>query len=136
MIFNDVIKPISFACSPPSDSGLDVIAIGNGGRKNFDTIMPRTLQYTELKTISTLSCLRTFPFLVFRRSVVCVKGEDLRSVCNGDSGGPLISSSNSLIGLTSFGSRKGCEEGDAQVFTGISKYAEWIKEVSGVECRK
>lgn len=144
MVFNDVIKPIPFSCSPPESgssgsagsSGLDVIAIGNGITKDNSTATPWTLQYTELQTISMLSCLKNYPYLLFRRSVICAKGEEKRSVCNGDSGGPLITSDNSLIGITSFGSWNGCEDGSAQVFTGIWKYSEWIKEVSGVECKK
>lgn len=137
MAFNDVIKPIPFACSSSTDSGLDVIAIGNGITKDSDVSLPEILQYTELKTISKWSCLKSFPFLIFRQSVVCVKGEEQRSACHGDSGGPLISASNNkLMGLTSFGSPRGCQLGAAQVFTRISKYASWIQDVSGVKCQK
>lgn len=131
---SDVIKPIPFACSSIS-SDKDVIAIGNGITKDSDQTVPPILQYTELKTMSRLSCLKTFPFLVFRGSVVCVKGEERRSACHGDSGGPLISSDNSLIGLTSFGSSRGCEKGYPQVFTRISYYQQWIKEITGIECK-
>lgn len=135
MTFSDVIKPIPFTCSKSSDFGLHVIAIGNGARNNNDTALPDILQYTELKTTSTLSCLKTFPFLIFRRSVICVEGEEKRSACHGDSGGPLITSDNTLLGLTSFGSHIGCEGGTPQVFTKIAKYAKWIKDVSGVKCK-
>lgn len=114
---------------------MDVIAIGNGLTSDSDRGLPSILQYTELKTISTLSCLRSYPFLIFRRSVVCVEGEERRSTCSGDSGGPLVTPNNSLIGLTSFGSAKGCEVGATQVFTRISQYTKWIKEVTGVECK-
>lgn len=133
MTFSDIIKPIPFACSPPSDSGAKVVAIGNGITKGDEMSFPKVLQYTELKTISTLSCLKTFPFLIFRRSVICVEGEEKRSACQGDSGGPLVFN-NSLIGLTSFGSRN-CPEGVPQVFTKIAKYAKWIEDVSGVKCK-
>lgn len=113
--FSDVIKPIAFACSSISNDK-DVIAIGNGITKDSDQTMPPILQYTQLKTMSRLSCLKSFPFLIFRGSVVCVKGEERRSACSGDSGGPLITPDNTLIGLTSFGSARGCEKGYPQVF--------------------
>lgn len=115
---------------------MDAIVIGNGLTKDSDTMLPSILQYTELKTISMLSCLRTFPFLFLRRSVVCAKGEEQRSACRGDSGGPLVTANNnSLIGLTSFGSPRGCQAGAAQVYTRISSYTKWIKEVTGVDCK-
>lgn len=132
--FSDVIKPIPFSCSLSIDTGLDVVAIGNGITKGDEFSFPKILQYTGLKTISTLSCLKKFPFLIFRRSVICVTGDEQRSACQGDSGGPLVTTNKSLIGLTSFGSRN-CQAGAPQVFTKIAKYAEWIKEVSGVECK-
>lgn len=112
---------------------MKVVAIGNGITKGDEMVFPKILQYTELKTMSTLSCLKTYPFLIFRRSVICVEGEEERSACQGDSGGPLISN-DSLIGLTSFGSQN-CPEGAPQVFTKIAKYAKWIEDVSGVKCK-
>lgn len=131
--FSDVIKPIPLACS--STKNMDVIAIGNG-KTGDNRGIASILQYTELKTISTLSCLKTFPFLIFRRSVVCAKGVEKKSTCQGDSGGPLVTPNNSLIGLTSLGSPRGCEYGAPQVYTRISQYLKWIKEVAGVECKK
>src|SRR5258708_6957221 len=83
---SDVIQPISFACS--SENGEDVIAIGNGKTTDNATTPSPILQYTELKAVSRLSCLRHFPFLIFRNSIICVKGEEHKSGCHGDSGGP------------------------------------------------
>lgn len=132
--FSDVIKPISLACS--SSSGADVVAIGNGLTRDTDKTLPDILQYAELKTISALRCKWEFPFLLFRKSVICSKGEEKRSVCHGDSGGPLATADGSaLIGLTSFGSRKGCEQGKPQAFTRVSSYLEWIEETTGVGCK-
>lgn len=122
------------ACSSIS-SDKDVVAIGNG-IINDSQKFPPVLQYTELKTISRLSCAKSFPYLIFRSSVVCVKGEERRSACSGDSGGPLVNWPNkSLIGLTSFGSAQGCEKGYPQVFTRISYYQKWIKQITGIDCK-
>lgn len=131
---SDTIKPVPIACL--STNGMDVIVIGNGLTKDNDRTIAPILQYTELKTISMMSCLKSFPFLIFRQSVICAKGEEHRSACRGDSGGPLVTPDKSLIGLTSFGSVWGCEAGGTQVFTRISKYQTWIKEMTGVECKK
>lgn len=72
---------------------------------------------------------------MFRQSVVCAEGEGQRSICEGDSGGPLFTFNNTLIGITSFG-KETCEDGSPQVFTRVSEYTKWIKKVSGVECSK
>lgn len=134
--FTEVIAPIPIACSAEGN-GIDVIAIGNGATHVGDRRSPPILQYTELNTISRLSCLRTFPFLIFRSSIICVKGEEEKNICEGDSGGPLVTSGNSsyLIGLTSFGPTSGCIPGAPAVFTRISYYKDWIKEITGVECK-
>lgn len=132
--FSDVIKPISYACSSPSD-GIDVIAIGNGITSDDAQIVAPILQYAEMKTTTLLSCVKLFPSLLFRKSVICVQGEEQRSVCHGDSGGPLIAPKRSLIGLTSFGSEKGCQDNAPQIFTRIFSYSKWIQEVTGVECK-
>lgn len=48
-------------------------------------------------------------------------------ICKGDSGGPLISLSNSkLIGISSWGLP--CAKGFPDGFTRISEFADWIDE--------
>lgn len=132
--FNDVIKPINLGCS--STSGMDVVAIGNGITRDTNHTIPDILQYTYLETTTMLRCHWEFPFLLFRKSVICAKGEEKRSVCQGDSGGPLATADNkALIGVSSFVNRKGCETGKPQGFTRISSNLEWIKEVTGIECK-
>lgn len=130
--FTDVIQPISFACS--STNGMDVIAIGDGVTKSYNKNMSSILQYTELKTVSRLNCLWSHPYLIFRQSIICVKGEGHKSTCVGDSGGPLVTQDHSLIGLTSFGAFP-CDFEAVTVFTRIAYYHEWIAEVTGVECK-
>lgn len=80
--FSDVIKPISFPCSV--SNGMDVIAVGNGFRRDYDRGLPPILQYTELKTVSMLSCSWNYPVPFFSHSVICVKGKEHKSVCHGN----------------------------------------------------
>lgn len=134
--FSDVIKPVQIACS--SSNNMDAVAIGNGLMHDSDKTIASTLQYTSLKTVSMLKCLPSFPFLLFRKNVICVKGDEKRSACRGDSGGPLIAAdSRALIGLTSFGSAMGCENGAPQGFTRLSSHLPWIKQVTGIsDCQQ
>lgn len=109
----DVIQPVHLGCT--SDNNVDAVAIGNGLMHTKDKDLAPILQYAQLKTVSLLQCLPFFPIIAFRKSVICVKGLERQSVCNGDSGGPLIeASSKNLIGVTSFGSAFGCELGMPQ----------------------
>lgn len=106
----DVIKPVSLGCT--SSNNVEAVAIGNGLMHSSDKDLAPILQYANLKTISLLKCVPFFPIIAFRKSVLCVKGLEKESVCNGDSGGPLIEAqSKNLIGVTSFGSAFGCELG-------------------------
>lgn len=118
--FSDVIQPIHFPCSTTSN-GVDVIAIGNGLMHTKDVNIAQTLQYTELKTVSLLKCLPYHPFMAFRETIICSKGEEKKSTCAGDSGGPLIENQN-LVGITSAGSALfGCERGVPQGKIGFNR---------------
>lgn len=99
--------------------------------------MPQILQYTPLRTLSMFQCWREFPFLILSgNKVVCASGDDQRSVCRGDSGGPLATDDGKLVGITSFINTEGCEDGLAQGFTRVSSYLKWIKTETGISCEK
>ncbi|XP_034657635.1 serine protease 1-like [Drosophila subobscura] len=67
------------------------------------------------------------------RGVLCARSDSEQSVCGGDSGGPLVhNKKKELIGVVSFGSLSGCEEGGPLGFMDVSKYVAWIRHVSGV----
>lgn len=86
--FSDVIKPVKLACETIQTK--DVIAIGNGFTVAEQKKSAPILQWTNLKTISYAECLRQYPFLLFRRSVICARSDQKKSTCQGDSGGPLV----------------------------------------------
>lgn len=132
--FSDVVKPVPMACA--STGGMDVVAIGNGLTKDTDKTIAPTLQYTQLQTISMVECVLDYPILLFRKSVVCARGVQQRSVCRGDSGGPLVTGdTGELVGIASFVNILGCENGVPQGFTRVSAHLEWIKEVTGIDCK-
>ena len=70
------------------------------------------------------------------RAKICLNRPlDFIALNSGDSGGPLVvpksSRDNSaiVIGLTSFGYKKGCGyERMPDVFTNVIKYVDWIKD--------
>lgn len=132
--FTDIIKPVSLACT--SNNDVDVIAIGNGIMDSKIKELAPILQYVHLKTVSLTTCVPYFPIIAFRKTVICSKGDGKRSICNGDSGGPLIeATSRNLIGVSSFGSALGCGTAP-QGFTRVTEYLKWIEEVTSITCKK
>uniref|UniRef100_A0A8D2MY20 Peptidase S1 domain-containing protein n=2 Tax=Zonotrichia albicollis TaxID=44394 RepID=A0A8D2MY20_ZONAL len=66
--------------------------------------------------------------------MVCAGGGDVKSACNGDSGGPLNCQREDGIweveGIASFVSSRGCNTyKKPTVFTRVSAYIDWINEV-------
>lgn len=58
-------------------------------------------------------------------SHICISGARGRGTCNGDSGGPLVVN-DVQIGVVSFGSSWGCEQGWPSCFARVSYYLDWI----------
>ncbi|XP_055327025.1 collagenase-like [Sitodiplosis mosellana] len=134
--FSNTIKPVKLACS--SSKNMVVTAIGNGLMNTTSKEIAPILQFTTLKTIPLMQCLPDFPILLFRKSVICARGEQQKSTCRGDSGGPLVAgNSGALVGLTSFGSALGCHLGYPQGYTNLPSYLKFIQQVTGIsDCQK
>lgn len=61
------------------------------------------------------------------------------NVCNGDSGGPMLSQINggyAIVGLVSSGTTEGCAAGDVTAFTNIDSVFSWLSSVApGISVR-
>merc|ERR1711993_61424 len=68
---------------------------------------------------------------IVKDSHICINSEGGHGTCNGDSGGPLTFN-GVHVGLTSFGSSRGCESGAPDAFTRTSYFRDWIREKTGV----
>lgn len=128
--FNDFIQPVQLPSTQLSKSTFEIgvfFASGWGRESDSSKSISNKLRYAELSLMNHTKCMMKFlPFLV-KNSNLCVDTSEGFSTCNGDSGGPLISKSlNVLVGVTSFGSFRGCESKSPAVFTKISYYLEWI----------
>lgn len=92
-------------CMPPATS--DVIAVGKGAKGNHGPIS-QEINFAAMKIISLNKCRSEstgLPTIFFRRGIFCARNNhNLQNLCEGDSGGPLISRiENTLIGVASFG---------------------------------
>ncbi|KAH9630550.1 hypothetical protein HF086_018466 [Spodoptera exigua] len=86
------------------------------------------LSHVTLPVITNAVCRSSFP-LIIQDSNICTSGAGGRSTCQGDSGGPLVVTRNSrplLIGVTSFGSARGCQVGSPAAFARVTSYISWI----------
>jgi len=135
--FTDTIRPV---CIPKhSESGekwdhMDVQASGWGKPSDSATSVSPVLREVTVDTITNLACALAFPTII-NKNIICISGNDGKSTCNGDSGGPLHLMDNGVykqIGITSFGSSQGCEIGTHAGFTRAASFLEWIETETGI----
>ncbi|XP_037959104.1 tryptase-like [Teleopsis dalmanni] len=108
-------------------AGLKLTAIGWGRTSNNATAKrPDTPYSIDLRILNDLECEKLYHYYNSTYNI-CVEGNELYSICRGDSGGPLIkidSQSNDYVavGLISYG--KKCN--NPTVLTRLSYYVDWI----------
>lgn len=90
----------------------------------------QTLRFVTMPIITNDQCRMTFGNFI-RDTNLCMSGSGGRSVCSGDSGGPLtvqISPGQIVqVGIVSFGHKHGCTLGHPGVFTRVTSYLNWIE---------
>ncbi|XP_015341041.1 proproteinase E isoform X1 [Marmota marmota marmota] len=129
----DTVQPASLP--PPGDilPNETPCYISGWGRLYTNGPLPDKLQQALLPVVDYQHCSQWdwWGFSV-KRTMVCAGG-DIRSGCNGDSGGPLNcpteDGSWQVHGVTSFVSAYGCNTlKKPTVFTRVSAFNEWIEE--------
>uniref|UniRef100_A0A2A4J6X3 Peptidase S1 domain-containing protein n=1 Tax=Heliothis virescens TaxID=7102 RepID=A0A2A4J6X3_HELVI len=110
-------------------AGFTATASGFGRTRDGGAVSP-TLNHVNLPVITNSVCSQSFP-LYIQSTNICTSGANGRSTCQGDSGGPLVVTSNNrriLIGVTSFGSDRGCQVGAPAAFARVTSYISWINQ--------
>ncbi|KAK5640981.1 hypothetical protein RI129_009528 [Pyrocoelia pectoralis] len=133
--FTDTIRPIQLGKEYVADNaGLTVS--GWGKTSDESSAVSPILNFVELTTISNAACRDIYSSSI-TESVVCCSGKDLKTTCNGDSGGPLIQIQENgtaiHVGVVSFVHIAGCASGYPSGYSRTSSYGEWIKVHTGVE---
>lgn len=114
-------------------SGQNAIASGWGLVSDSATAVASKLNYAILQVIDNSVCAKTYGSLLIGSKTICTATPEGTSTCSGDSGGPLVAtSSNTLIGVTSFVSSAGCQSGAPAGFVRVTSYLDWIKDNTGV----
>lgn len=101
-------------------------------------VLPDILQKVRLPVLKNEVCFPIFHKmgLDISERIVCAGGEDIKSICNGDSGGPLQcqrkDGSWTQVGITSF-VKTYCGPNTPAGFTRVSKFRQWILDTIAKE---
>ncbi|MEE6482424.1 hypothetical protein FKM82_013237, partial [Ascaphus truei] len=131
-------KEVQLGCLPPAGQLLSndyPCYISGWGRLYTGGPSPDILQQALLPVVDHAHCTqKSWWGSTVKESMVCAGG-DIKSGCNGDSGGPLNCQAPDgrwyIHGVTSFVSSRGCNAtSKPTVFTRVSSFNEWIQAVS------
>lgn len=135
--FSDTVAPIdslAFADAGFPREGIPCEVTG-WGSKTPNGPFSTTLQVVELPVADREECVRKYDELgtgqeVGERMFCAGDFEEESPICQGDSGGALVSGGQ-MLGIVSWG--KGCRaKGYPAVFTSISKVRDFIADVTGI----
>lgn len=132
--FSDTIQPVKLP-KPANETfaGKTVIVSGWGYLHSDAISLSEELQFAKLVVIEQNTCENVFGNIFVRDSTICAQGKNLESVCNGDSGGPMVlEEGGELIGIVSFGHVIGCHCGKPQGFTRVTMFLPWIWQNTGI----
>ncbi|XP_068627372.1 collagenase-like [Battus philenor] len=111
--------------------GVRAQAAGYGKTSDAAGISNNQVQsHATLQVITNAVCQRTYGTSTVVASTLCTSGSGGVSTCSGDSGGPLTintSGQRVIIGVTSFGSSRGCQAGLPAGFARVTSFASWIQ---------
>ncbi|XP_042712178.2 chymotrypsin-like elastase family member 3B isoform X1 [Chrysemys picta bellii] len=134
---------VQLGCLPPAGEVLPndyPCYITGWGRLYTGGSLPEKLQQALLPVVDYAHCTQPdwWGSIAIRDSMVCAGG-DIRSGCNGDSGGPLNCKASDgrwqVHGIASFVSSLGCNAlKKPTVFTRVSAFDDWIAEVRPQPC--
>ncbi|MBN3309188.1 CAC3 Proproteinase, partial [Amia calva] len=134
-VINDKVQ---VACLPPSGETLPnnyPCYITGWGRLYTGGPLPYILQQALLPVVEHNICKQSDWWGGSVRPTMVCAGGDIKSGCNGDSGGPLNCKASDgrwyVHGVTSFVSARGCNTiKKPTVFTRVSSFIPWIMDVS------
>jgi len=131
--FNDVISPV---CLAPDtlQSFSNLMAVG-WGKTGYEGPTSDVLLEAAVTEVLIPQCQRKYGTKRVTPTHVCTQDAG-KSVCMGDSGGPLLTQQNGVwydIGIVSWGIKCGQGQGAnyPAVFTRVSSYLQWVYDRTG-----
>ncbi|KAF9405532.1 hypothetical protein HW555_013780 [Spodoptera exigua] len=134
--YTNVIQPVALPSGALLNSnfaGTWAQAAGYGKTSDAGGILQSQFQsHVSLQVITNPVCSQSFGGIIVS-STLCTNGATAAGpvgTCGGDSGGPLVVTSGGqrvLIGVTSFGSSRGCQIGLPSGFARVTSFLSWIQ---------
>ncbi|XP_022228117.2 trypsin delta-like [Drosophila obscura] len=119
LIFNDRVQSIPLAEEEPEARS---VARSTGwGCKDSEILFPEILQSVETPILSKEKCQTYRQMVGLREDIICA-GACRKSVCSGDSGGPLTLD-NKLVGVTVFGIKN-----RVGFYSNVVYFKDWIQD--------
>ncbi|XP_058837319.1 brachyurin-like [Topomyia yanbarensis] len=140
-VFNNVVQPIDLPARSDTRTFAGLTGIISGfGRTTDETGSPASdvVMYTSNPILTNADCQSSWNAIIIQAQNICLSGTGGRSVCNGDSGGPLAVRDNDRslqVGIASFVHASGCASGFPAGFVRVTHYLTWIGENSDVVLR-
>ncbi|XP_013178901.1 PREDICTED: collagenase-like [Papilio xuthus] len=124
--YSNNIRNIAMASGSNDFAGTWAWAAGFGATGDGHNIgSNQALSHARVQVITNAVCRNTFGSSIVVASTLCISGANRVSTCGGDSGGPLVAN-NQLIGITSFGSPRGCQQSLPAGFARVTSFNSWI----------
>ncbi|VVC87691.1 unnamed protein product [Leptidea sinapis] len=126
--YSNIIARINMATGSNQFVGTWATAAGFGATSDSQQGIPSNTskRQVNMMVIANNACERYYASNIVIASTICTDtARGTASTCGGDSGGPL-SASNRLIGITSFGSARGCQSGAPAGFARVTSFAAWM----------
>jgi len=126
---HDYLAPICLATPEDDENFENKRCVASGWGYKADHILPPDLQKVELPVLTNEDCKPIFTWMNER--TICAGGEGIKSICNGDSGGPLQcrrdDGSWTQVGISSF-VKGDCLSDKPGGFARVSAVRNWILE--------
>uniref|UniRef100_A0A336M1S9 CSON008723 protein n=1 Tax=Culicoides sonorensis TaxID=179676 RepID=A0A336M1S9_CULSO len=129
IVYNDRIRPITLPRRKDRDN-----SFAQEVCLSTSTGISPVLRFVETQIITNSACGTYFPGVI-KSSNICASGRGGKSVCSGDSGGPLTvedEGQTKQVGVTSFVIALGCSVGFPHAYTRVTEYLDWIEANSNV----
>lgn len=117
-----------------------LLTVSGWGQTLTGGAISNTLNWVNKRAILNAACSAIYGAAIVTNNVVCANGWDniAQNACDGDAGGPLVANEagiNTLIGIVSFVSNRGCTAGDPAGYTRVPSYVAWVQTHTGIVAR-